>query len=661
MFSVLLGLFIAICLGLSLFLILLLFVNPKKFTKTINETTVVIVKFVELHRESLPLNSANGWSLTPSHCSLRCWQKEFSIELLGAPVSTYACVKEIPCAAVILLNVIADVSTWSEWDIQAPAQSINLELPENPSLHFDPYMQCDQVVLTSSKLKAKPEVEMYRFGNLESNGTGWILLWNAKQLDWTLYIAQPIDNCSGNDENACVLTVIWGCEPLQHNMPESLCKKILSLSEAISWSQLKVRPFQSLINTSSLNNPHFPSIHTALNDLPRKPCVLLEHEDRPMSFQNGALAVIAASSEKPVTVKNLTGFTLMLFPFKKSNNNNVINCETLTEDKRKSRRRLKLRSDSMTSNAPRKKYLEIENRRSSSLTTPIRKRAPELTVTQPDDEGVPPKRAVSHSFLNVLFQQRRSSDSSYQRSRSPSPCSPTKQKKKGFFIFEKRSSLSSQEELFGGSYRDLDVSDANDEDKFLRKAYDMESENDFKALGEFSISAVLEENLRASLVDINAPEEEQKRASGGWVCKEVNKSLAVFKKTTHFESCVFVSYLCKGIIPTSFEAVWKTLCNPLTRFMYDDTVKKITVLGEYSGGQKLIHMYNESVSLLRKEVQDFCVLQTEKKQGSQFILGFHSVKDDVCPPIRDVVRGTVSDLSHFFFGEVLKKCGENIS
>ncbi|KFM59586.1 StAR-related lipid transfer protein 9, partial [Stegodyphus mimosarum] len=52
-------------------------------------------------------------------------------------------------------------------------------------------------------------------------------------------------------------------------------------------------------------------------------------------------------------------------------------------------------------------------------------------------------------------------------------------------------------------------------------------------------------------------------------------------------------------------------------------------------------MCNESVTLLRKEVQDFCILQTEKKEGSKFILGFHSVKNNACPPVKDVIRGTV--------------------
>ncbi|GFX99241.1 START domain-containing protein [Trichonephila clavipes] len=627
MFSALLILLVALGFGLSLFLIILLFLNPKKYQNTIKDPTVIIVKIVELHRENLPVNSAHGWSLTPSNCNLRCWQKDLSLNIVGYPVSVYACAKEIPCAAVILLNVIADVSTWSEWDVQIQNQTVHLELPENPSLHGDPFMQCDQVLITS-KLNTKPEIEMYRFGNLESNGTGWILLWNAKRLDWTLYVAQPIDGFSNDseqpkNEEKCLLTAIWGCEPKEPNdLPDILCSKVHNLSEAISSSQMKIRPFQSLMLPSSLTNRHFPTIHSALDDLPTKPCVLLEHEKEKSSFQNAVLAVVPVSSHVPMTINNITGFSLVLHQLKKSNNANIINFETtVSEDKRRSRRRQKVRSDSMNAGFPRNKQLDIENRRSSSLSAPIRRKPPELTVTQPEEDEKPPQRSSSHSFLHALFPRRHSSDS-YQRSRSPSPSqslSPRKEKK-GFFRFDK-GSFSSQEDLSSrSSYQDMDLSDTNECDQnFFKMAHHAQDENiDFKALGEYSISAVLQENLKASLVDVNTPEEEQKRKSGGWV------------------------YLCKGIIPTPLNVVWKTLCNPVTRFMYDDTLKKITVLNEYPDGQKLIHMYNESVTLLHKEIQDFCILQTEKIQGSKFLLGFHSVKDVVCPPVKDVVRGTVA-------------------
>ncbi|XP_035220196.1 uncharacterized protein LOC118193248, partial [Stegodyphus dumicola] len=439
------------------------------------------------------------------------------------------------------------------------------------------------------------------------------------------------------EEKKCMLTAMWGCEakqPLKVDMPDILCQKVLNLSEAISWSQLKVRPFQSLLLSSSLNNPHFPTIHSALNDLPKKPCVLLEHEkkEQPSSFQKRLLAVVPLSSQKPVTTKNITKFSLILCPLKKAYKSNSMNGEpVLSEEKRRSRRRQKIRSDSMTSSLPRKKHLEIENRRSSSLSAPVRKKLPELTVTQPEEDAKPPQRAASHSFLDVLFQRRRSSEGSNKRSPSHSRNSSPGPEFRKAYLLEKTSSLSSQEDLSNQSFnQDLDVSDVSEDESM-----------DFKALGEYSISTVLQENLRTSLIDVDATEDDQKRISGGWMYKETNKDISVFKKITSFDSCVVMSYLCKGIIASPQNVVWRTLCNPLTRFMYDDTAKRITVLHEYPHGQKLIHMCNESVTLLHKEVQDFCILQTEKKEGSKFILGFHSVKTNACPPVKDVIRGTV--------------------
>ncbi|GIY94314.1 START domain-containing protein [Caerostris extrusa] len=599
MFSILLVFLVALGCGLSLFLIILLFLNPKRYQNVIKDPIVVIVKIVELHRENLPVNSAHGWSLIPTNCcSLRCWQKDLSLNIVGYPVSVFACAKEIPCAAVILLNVIADVSTWSEWDVEIQNQTIHLELPENSSLHGDPFMQCDQVLITS-KINTKPEIEMYRFGNLERNGTGWILLWNAKRLDWTLYVAQPIENNSEHleEEEKCLLTVIWGCEPkasFQNNMPDILCRKVHNLSEAISYSQMKIRPFKSLMLPSSLTNPHFPTIHSALDDLPTKPCVLLEYEKERASFQNAVLALMPLSSRIPMTVDSIIGFNLVLHQLKKSNNSNVLNHETVvSEDKRKSRRRHKVRSDSMNSGFPRNKQLEVEGRRSSSLSAPIRKKPPELTITKPEDDEKPPQRSSSHSFLNVLFPRRHSSDS-YQRSRSPSPCrslSPRREKR-GFFKSEKRSSLSSQEDLSSrSSFQDFDVSDNEGDQNFLKMANSTQ--------GEYSISSVLQENLKASYVKIHATEETQKEEVAVGCSKKLIEILRYLRKLCLLSRVFF--YLCKGIIPSPVHIVWKTLCNPVTRFMYDDTVKKITVLSEYPNGQKLIHMYNESVTLLHKE------------------------------------------------------------
>lgn len=118
-------------------------------------------------------------------------------------------------------------------------------------------------------------------------------------------------------------------------------------------------------------------------------------------------------------------------------------------------------------------YLQqLENRRSSSLSTPVRKKPPELTVTRADEDLKPPQRSSSHSFLNVFFQRRRSSDTS-KRSRSPSPIRNSADKRNKF-SYEKTSSLSSQEDPadFLLSANPNDISDMSDVEKSYLKIDD---------------------------------------------------------------------------------------------------------------------------------------------------------------------------------------------
>lgn len=161
---------------------------------------------------------------------------------------------------------------------------------------------------------------------------------------------------SESSNESCLLTTIWGLElnhPYKFNIPELLCSKVLNLSEAIKYSQLKLRPFQSLLRTSSMTAPHFPSIQSALDDLPTKPCVLLEHDIKELPSCSQVLAVKPFSIHKPLTSKNISGFSLTLCPLKKGSKSATV-CDSFTSDeKRKSRRRQKFRSDSISAHIPR--------------------------------------------------------------------------------------------------------------------------------------------------------------------------------------------------------------------------------------------------------------------------------------------------------------------
>ncbi|KAG1654461.1 StAR-related lipid transfer protein 9 [Nymphon striatum] len=164
----------------------------------------------------------------------------------------------------------------------------------------------------------------------------------------------------------------------------------------------------------------------------------------------------------------------------------------------------------------------------------------------------------------------------------------------------------------------------------------------FKTVGVKCVADLLGEVMRASSIDLSLPVEEQMRNTGGWRYEGFSgKEVVTLMKTGSFSGMKTISYLSKGVIPASTEKVWKAVQNPLTRFTYDETVKKILVLRKLDHGQKLLHMYHESSSLLKKESQDFCILQTERIEGNKMVIALQSVEYENCPLMHGVLRGMV--------------------
>lgn len=60
-------------------------------------------------------------------------------------------------------------------------------------------------------------------------------------------------------------------------------------------------------------------------------------------------------------------------------------------------------------------------------------------------------------------------------------------------------------------------------------------------------------------------------------------------------------------------------------------------------------MYHETSTLLKKEAQDFCILQTERIENNRMIVALQSVEYDNCPLMNGVLRGLVSSSAYLFF------------
>ncbi|XP_076315593.1 uncharacterized protein LOC143228153 isoform X3 [Tachypleus tridentatus] len=556
MFTLLLLGIICFATGLTLCSLLLLLFKSKASTVTADESQAIeMYKLVEALREVCPVGSSSGWVLFRVSSMLRCWKRDFSFKFLGSEVEIYGSSVLLNTSAVAILNVIADVSTWPEWEPTAQQRPLQAELSDDTNLHGDQYMQCDQVLTSrSGNSLQKPGILMHRFGNLEKNGVGWILLWHVMQLDWCFFLAQPVETNSTGAPNQCQLTAINTISPYvktSENPAVMVTWRLQNLKEALTFTNVKLKPFQSLkssLSESSVPPPHVPMIRSALIDITHEPNELLKPQEvksKSNTSQEPLLAVVPFAMSKPITLKNVKGFVLVT-RVQKSNSKNSSNGSSF-----KSGDKVRIR----------------------------------------------------------------------RRARNQSGCLPA-------FPNSQTREVSKQSNI------PVVVSDVND----LRLIGDKNI--DYKAIGSCCVSEVLKQITEASNVNFDNSPEEQRKGSVSWVFEGTHKDVVVLMKWNTDSAIKTVSYLCKGQINVSPNTVWKTIKNPLTRFMYDETTKvcKVNVLQEFPNSQKIIHIYHESISLLKKEAQDFCLLQTEGKEGTYLVLALQSVDYFHCPLMKDVTR-----------------------
>ncbi|XP_023209536.1 uncharacterized protein LOC111612535 [Centruroides sculpturatus] len=307
---------------LCILLLLIFLLSSKKSQLCVDDDqTIEIFKIIEALREICPVGSSRGWSLVDNHCSLRCWQRSFPFQFFGSQINVYASSTRLNVPTVCVLNVIADVTTWPEWDPAIHHHPLQAEISDDVDLHGDCYMQCDQLVAMTVSNNPKPGILMHRFGNLEENGVGWILLWHLSHLNWCFFLAQPLETAGGIESNHCLLTMISGKNPYstaKEDMALQLATKLRNLKDAISRSRLQIRPFVLVSSLSNLSNPHLPTIQSALSDLSDKPCVLLRSSKNSLKpriqsdiKQSNVLSVVPFSTTKPITLLNLKGFVLV--------------------------------------------------------------------------------------------------------------------------------------------------------------------------------------------------------------------------------------------------------------------------------------------------------------------------------------------------------------
>lgn len=607
-------------------------------------SSIIVVKLIEAIREVCPVGSNKGWTLLLNHFGARCWSQILPFDILGIQPIIYGSSVIVHSSAVSVLNIVADLTTWKEWyPSVSEEKKMRAETIPDFRLQSDEYMQCDRLVIDKT---SSSQVQMYRFAHVEKNGVGWILFWQVQKLDWCFFLAQPVESIWDDHPTQCLLTGIQSFNyhiQKNNNIPKELVHKLLSIKDTVKEFHLKAYPFQSLSSSSSESQGD-PTEYVYVNDQAHKYlsnvfCKLLQKRIHRSPVRNlhhketDVLTLVPFGTAKPVTLYNHKGFVLFRRPRSESS---PPSHHSTPRHRPRIKNDLRVRSGSFSLRRSSKGHI-IKQRALSADA-----RMPHSTIT-----GDVPVSENIHSTPVASFLENSNKDSGDGVNNN------TLQKTKNLLETEFKynsvpklkvyssdtDSSSSELEAKQKTKETDEIGNISDFELLLPHCNPEDEIIDYKTKGNLCVSNLLVEVIKASVIEVHSPPEVQKSASGGWVFERQYKDITVYNKECPIGNLFAISYLSKAIIPMSPNHVWSALRSPLSRYMYDETIKKITVLQDFPNGQKILHTFHESTTLLKKDAQDFCLLHTERKEDSKLIVAIQSIEYENCPLMEDVIRG----------------------
>ncbi|XP_071962123.1 uncharacterized protein [Antedon mediterranea] len=180
---------------------------------------------------------------------------------------------------------------------------------------------------------------------------------------------------------------------------------------------------------------------------------------------------------------------------------------------------------------------------------------------------------------------------------------------------------------------------------------------DYRTLANHCAGEVLEEALKAGVINVNTSEADQQLQTGGWTFQCLEKDVVILKKKER--GSVFYSFLGKGLIRASPDVVFKAVKNPRTRFIYDNMLKKMNIVRDLGNDLLIYNMIHEVPQIIRKESRDFCLLQTSRTDGQRHIVAARSVDWPECPPSQDGIVRSKLNPSGWVIEPVIKKNAVN--
>ncbi|KAM7451352.1 Kinesin-like protein kif16b [Porites harrisoni] len=171
----------------------------------------------------------------------------------------------------------------------------------------------------------------------------------------------------------------------------------------------------------------------------------------------------------------------------------------------------------------------------------------------------------------------------------------------------------------------------------------------FRVLGNHAAAEVLKEALlvsslpemiRSIPVSSHHPVSEDS-SHGGWMFHSIQRDVTIARKRQEGPNGFLHCFMGRGIVEASPLTVWEAVKNPLSRYIYDNMLKKINIVEHVEEGLKIVYMLHETSQCFMTHSRDFCYVSKERIEGEKYVLASQSIEHPKCPLSPSIIRGQI--------------------
>lgn len=588
------------------YLSLLRWISGHAYVLSKGKETFSILEVLDLFKNvrPFPISCQKGWKIDSYANGHRIWFNFLTIpHNANAPsIKVYAVFGRIQSSSQGLLHVLKDTSQSCEWKPGVISTSHSHCHTSNGKSHcrglpsVPVQVDCvkEERLTRSETIFDLPwpdrwynenvihtkSVEYKRFWHREDNGVCWLLQMNEKLQTCEFFLIQPVQELS-----QCLVTIVTWSQTHSEKSVQWASILLSALEEHISLRRLQKTPLTTITLPQDLSESQGDSS---------------EDNQRHESFGHE----LPPSRKKDTTHSSSNSSSSHELRRSQSSNAELKRFSSI------------LRFQSQTGSLPRN--LKIAGSANSSPS-------PNQTSAHAGDtEELRDDVSCTHNGHRVL--QRSVSDG--KAVRMSRHMNQDLERMNQESLEEPREEDEYDDDEDEGE--DVQQDDQNVSDKDIEEAQ-------YKTISNQCAADIMAEALKASNINLEFTSEQQAMSSGGWFFSSFDKNIVVLKKN-QIEGSSLQSYIGKGFVLAPPKTVWDAVRNPRTRFTYDETLKKVDILGTVGSTMKIVYLYHESVQFLAKETYDLCILQGERQEGEKYILTYSSIENSRCEPRPDTTR-----------------------